>query len=648
MGKKTLLTLGVGLLASASLLLSCATEAPETTTTPQSVSSGTSVDLSSESIASDTSEASHTYATRLQPKATPDFTVGDQFQVRSYLTVEPEDAELTITSKNTDVAVVEEDGETITIVGPGSTRLQVVSGSRNITLAIKAMTLEQKEIEDFGKQITDNYRIYGYEMYLDQNGEIITYQEGGQTYHAASTLNRILTENYVWDDVFTTNYNAILLTDPASGDVGTYGFDLLNASGSSVSAPESATQIEVQGAVPSAYLTDYFVINSGTLFSIGNFTQEGYLDEETEETKYKFVTASVSLSNNFLKTLYGFDPSKSGYGTTIETFELEYDAEENCLDFLVQYPYAENQLDLDDDDTYETGAAIAFTGSIYIDPELTAIALCDDYIESGNFPSKPDATDVVNKFKTFKDAKNYTMTSTSTLPSYSLLDGTEGLEDAIANFVDQYYYYSVTATFTEEAVLVTYTHGNPDKDAVEKIVSKSGYVNIDGSYYKVSQNKDTGELEIAAEATGTGTYQEAFANPKITEEQTTGGEMADFYAYELVGNINYFSDAVLEDAWFVEGESSEEGTRTFTGKAGQIAMTTVGVAGGDVFFTPASYEGTNVNLAFNETTITMSTAFTNYVMDSNGQYARGTSTYNLEFGSLGTTTNPEIAALLEA
>lgn len=645
MGKKTLLTLGVGLLASASLLLSCATEVPETTTTPQSVSSGTSVDLSSESIASDTSEASHTYATRLQPKATPDFTVGDQFQVRSYLTVEPEDAELTITSRNTDVAVVEEDGETITIVGPGTTRLQVVSGSRNITLSIKAMTVEQKEIEDFGKQITDNYRIYGYEMYLDQNGEIITYQEGGQTYHAASTLNRILTENYVWDDVFTTNYNAILLTDPASGDVGTYGFDLLNASGSSVSAPENATQIEVQGAVPSAYLTDYFVIDSGTLFSIGNFTQEGYLDEDTEETKYKFVTTSTSLSNNFLGTLYGFDPSSYG---TIETFELEYDAKEQCLDFLVQYPYAENQLDLDDDDTYETGAATAFTGSIYIDPEVTAIALCDEYIASGEFPAAPDATDIVNAFAPYKEANNYTMTSVSTLPSYTPESGYEDQADAIAKFVDQYYFFTITATYTENAVLVTTTYGNPDKADITPEIYKIGYVNKDDGYYKVSQDETTGDLVIAETAEGTGTYQAAFASPTVETMQTTGGSEAEFYTFDLAGNINYFTEEVLKGAWFVEGEAAEDGSRTFTGKAGQIAMTTIGVSGESTYFTPASYEGTNVNLAFNDSKISLATSFTNYVRDSNGTYGRGTSTYAVEFSARGTTTNAEIEALLEA
>lgn len=645
MGKKTLLTLGVGLLASAALLLSCSDTTPDVTSVVTSDDSSVSIDLSSESIDSETSGVEPTYATRLQPKTTPTFVVGDQFQIRTYLTVEPADATLTVTSRSTDVAVVEDDGETITIVGAGSTRLAISSGSKNITLQVKAMSEAQKELDEFAGQITDNYRIVGYEMYLDQNGELITYQEGGQTYNAAFTLNRILTENYIWDDVFTTNYNAILLTNPNTGEKETFGFDLLNDAGRTVSAPENATKLEIGTKVPSAYLTDYFVISKGTLFNISNFTEEGYLDEDTEETRYKFVTSSTQAAVNFLGNLYQFDPS--GYGT-IETFELEYDAEEQCLDFFVQYPYQENQLDLDDDGVYEAGAATAFSGSIYIDPEVTAIALCDEYIASGEFPAAPDATDVVGAFAPYKEAKNYTMTSVSTLPSYTRESGYEDMADAIDNFVEQYYYFTTTATYTEDAVLITVTYGNPDNADITPKVYKTGYVNKEDGYYKVSQDETTGDLVIAETATGTGTYQAAFASPTVETMQTTGGDEAEFYTFDLAGNINYFTEEVLEGAWFVEGEAAEDGSRTFTGKAGQIAMTTIGVSGESTYFTPASYEGTDVYLAFNDSKISLATSFINYVRDSSGTYGRGTSTYAVEFSARGTTTNAEIEALLEA
>ena len=232
--------------------------------------------------------------------------VGDVLKVSEIVTFTPEGAnQYTVTSKNTEIATVT-DNETITIVGPGATSIDITCPKPDGTekklgsINIKALSEEGKALQDFADSVTNRYKVTGtWDWYDDKKWEEVTAED---TLTVGDKMALVVNPNYVVDWIYG-KYSAVAL-EKDEGNA--YGYTLFDAEdnelpgNSMTDAAEElakAASVEIGERVSSQYIDEYFVISG--LLDVTDF-EEVTLDNGDVHFRVTDPEKTVSLIGSLL------------------------------------------------------------------------------------------------------------------------------------------------------------------------------------------------------------------------------------------------------------------------------------------------------------------------------------------------------------
>ncbi|MBP5091225.1 MAG: hypothetical protein J6328_01525 [Bacilli bacterium] len=402
MKSKKFMLAGLLAMAGSLILASCGKGASSDASSNPADSSASSQDVASSNVDSDLSsaedvtsaseeESQPNYPTKVKITQPGILIVGTSFDARDYITSTPEDArDFILTSDDTDVAVVGEDGYTISIIASGSTRIrvQVPNGAnlRNLgNIKIEAMSEDGKAIQEIADTISNRFRA-DY-IWKDFSGQTTSNITGGEA-TSVDLGTMILTPDYVLDWFFG-QYSGLRL----DFDDNYYNYAFLDAEGEEVIPdPDAgdktvadtlarAKSVEILERTSAAYVTQYFPIDG--LLNIADW------DEVTADSgDHYFVLDDNDASLTQFGAIYGATFSGLSNGTT----KLWLDEETNNLCFQFVFDYF---------DSREAANVLNVIDVTLSYGEGSSFALLDEAVKTAEPPAPADLSSLADDFSAY-------------------------------------------------------------------------------------------------------------------------------------------------------------------------------------------------------------------------------------------------------
>ncbi len=462
-------------------------------------------DTPSSNDSGDTTSSVEAWATSVRVTQPGTLVVGETYKLSENVTANGGTKyTVAITSGDGTVIKLENDGDTVTVVGAGTATIQIRGASDKVlgNVSFKTLTENGKALQEFCDSLSNNF------MVDCVWGEIETTwakASEGQAYDYSEGLGLIVTENYILDAIYSVNYSAVAL-EKAGGAA--YGYTLLDANGNELDygnlgvegAVKNAASVKLGSKVSGAYITDYFVM-------------DGLLDvlDYTEGDGGYFTLNDGSQSAALVGNLLGM--STSSYTGVSAKVKLE----NNVLNGIVKFDYKG-----------QAGCALEFTLK-----KDFKVSLLEDAVKNSEAPAALDVTDLADHYATFSN--NYAM-------NWEI-----GVYDSSFSPVEGFYKYNTVGTtlYYTDSIIMAYA-GRDETTGEITDCAIMGYVNGDDGIYSVvlgndnviakgdlASNKSTNVYDFfATGADFTKTALEAASLTLIDSGTTTSGVSYKQYTYD--------------------------------------------------------------------------------------------------------------------
>lgn len=373
-------------LASAALIASCGGNTPASSSGESQAESSTGTsEATSAVVSSDESEA-EVVPTGVKKKTDLGYVyVGSVLTGEDLFTFTPEGATAyTLDSKNPEVAALNEDGKSVTIIASGKATIHCkINGVAKAKIDITCVSETGAKVQQFANTVKNQFRAdLDWKSY---EGKSLSNVDLTKDPDSVEYGTLIVQPEYVVD-YFFGEYSAIRL----ESDDTAYGFELVDADGEPIEQAEDdtcfqdmldrAVDVEIGERVSDAFIDLYFVQEN--LLDITAF------EEYEEDDQVYFTLSDNTASSEQLGSIFGASFRGFSDGVT----QLTFDEENQALNFIFAFSYSGSE-----------GKSAEIISITLTAGDAAKVDLLENAVKNAEPPVPYDYTDLAARFAEFND-----------------------------------------------------------------------------------------------------------------------------------------------------------------------------------------------------------------------------------------------------
>jgi hypothetical protein len=373
-------------LASAALIASCGGNKPASSSGESQAESSTDTSEPTSSVVSSDESEAEVVPTGVKKKTDIGYVyVGTVLTGEDLFTFTPEGATAyTLDSKNPEVAALNEDGKSVTIIASGKATIHCkINGVAKAKIDITCVSETGAKVQQFANSVKNQFRAdLDWRSYEGKSLSTVDLNEDPDSVEYGTL---IVQPEYV-ADYFFGSYSAIRL----ESDDTTYGYELVDANGDPIEQAEDdtcfqdmldrAAAVEIGERVSDAFIDLYFVQDN--LLDITTF------EEYEEDDQVYFTLSDNTASTEQLGNIFGASFSGFSDGVT----QLTFDEENQALNFIFAFSHSGSE-----------GKSAEFINVTLTVGDAAKVDLLEDAVKNAEPPAPYDYTDLAAHFEEFND-----------------------------------------------------------------------------------------------------------------------------------------------------------------------------------------------------------------------------------------------------